>query len=98
MLPANVGVTCFQPIRTLPGYARPLHVANTVLPADPRLDPPGASATGIPGSALPGIVLHIPENTFTPGARLTIQGLIGDRNARTIQPLSVTNAVIVAVE
>lgn len=94
-LPLSIGFSCFQPLVMEPGFVAPLHVANTIKPNDPRLLPPGSSATG---DSLPGAVLDIPGSTFQPGAILTVQGLLGDGNSPSRKRVSTTNAVIVHVQ
>ena len=99
VLPASLGFTCFQPIRDEPGYAAPVHVANTIRPADPRLELSGQTATGVPGSALPAIVLDVPAGGLPPiGTFLTVQALVGDRNALGRKLVSVSNGVVIRVE
>lgn len=93
-LPAHIGLACFAPLIADPHYVAPLHVANTIRPADPRLDASGPTATG---ASVPGIVLDIPAGTFPLGATLTVQGLLGDANSTASKPVSLTNAVIVHV-
>ena len=99
VLPASLGFACFQPIRTELGYAPPLFVANTIRPDDPRLDPPGPTATGIPGNALPGVVLDLsPSDLPRIGTYLTVQALVGDRNALGRKSVSLTNGIVVRIE
>jgi len=99
VLPASLGFACFQPIRNEPGYVSPLFVANTIRPDDPRLDPPGPNATGIPGSALPAIVLDLSPSDLPPiGTYLTVQALVGDRNVLGRKLVSVSNGLVVRIE
>jgi hypothetical protein len=93
-MPASLGLACFQLVTTDPQYTPPIAaaVANTVKPASPKLDPPGAYATGNP---LPGVVLQIPPGTFAPGTALTVQGLIIDGATTSPKGGSMTNAVVV---
>ena len=95
VLPARMGFACFQPLVPLPGFVVPLHVANTILPYDPRLPPPGPTATGAPA---PGEVIAIPAFAFSPGDSITVQGILGDGNSRSRKPVSITNALVVRIE
>ncbi len=98
-LPAGLGFACFQPIRTEPGYVMPIHVANTIRPSDPRLDPPGPTATGAAGNELPAVVIDVPSGQLPPvGSFLTVQALVGDRNALGRKLVSISNAVVVRIE
>lgn len=99
MLPAGLGFACLQPIRTEPGYVIPIHVANTIRPGDPRLEPPGPTATGASGSELPAIVIDVSAAELPPvGTFLTVQALVGDRNALGRKLVSISNAVVVRIE
>jgi len=93
VLPAAIGFACYSPLVADAEYVPPLHVANTPRPADPRLDPPGETATG---ASLPGVVLDVPGG-FPPGTKLTFQGVVGDGNPRANRSVSLTNAVVVSV-
>lgn len=94
ILPKRIGFGCFTPVIGSPEYVAPLHVANTLKPNNPGVDPPSPTATGNP---LPAVVLDIPGGTFPMGTTLTVQGIIGDGNTTANQPVSVTNAVMVEV-
>lgn len=94
-LPDRTGLSCFQPLRLQPRYARPLFVAAGGRKLHPQLDPPGRGATGSP---MPGVVLRLPPSMLAPGLTLTAQGLVRDGNAAGPRLASVTNAVIVHTE
>ncbi len=95
LLPKSIGFACFSPLRNDPRYVTPLEVANTLRPTDPRLDPPSATATGDP---LPAVVVSVPGGTFPVGTTLTVQGLLGDGKSPSPKRVSLTNAVVVAIE
>lgn len=94
-LPRNAGFGCFTPIITNPAYVTPLHVANTLAPSNPQVDPPTDAATGDP---LPGPILDLPAGSLAPGTELSIYAIVGDQNTRATSPVSLTNTVVVRVE
>lgn len=94
-LPRGIGFACFTPLRMDPAYVMPLHVANTLLPDDARIDPSGPYSTG---GTVPGVVLDIPGGLFAPGDRITVQGLLGDGHGRATKRVSTSNAVVVTFQ